>query len=240
MSTFIKRRIIAQETLGEHLRKIREGTGLSLREVEKAICLKREYLESLESGNYLDLPGEIYVKNFLKTYGSFLGLDEGEVVMLYEQEQGIVNHALMNRLLLGSRDLFGNKIKQEQAPTMRQGLRLWGITLSSIIKRIIILVLILATLGYLGFEIRKILMPPDLTVLAPVDNLITKETSITFIGSTVSNATVMINDQEVLHNVDGGFEETIDLKLGLNEIKISAFKKHSRPNVVYRRIMVVE
>lgn len=241
MSVFIKRRIVSQETLGERLRKVREGMGLSLGEIEKRINVGRDYLEALEAGNYNLLPGEVYVKNFLKTYGSFLGLVKEEVIAKYEEEERVFQHLLMDKCLLGSRDLFGNKVggKIPQAPA-HLGVSLRGVALSSIFKKLIVIGLVVVLFGCLGYEVRKIFVSPDLTISAPADNLITAEYSVAIIGEATPGATVTINNQEVSYLVEGRFEEVIDLKPGLNEIKISALKSHSRPKVVYRRIMVME
>lgn len=241
MDNFTKRRIITQETLSERLRKVREGMGIGLVEAAKITGIRLNYLEALEAGNYSSLPGEIYVKNFLKAYGSLLGLHEAEILSIYEREERIFEHSLMNRSLLGSRDLFGNKVtlkKKLEKSFSFWGNDLSGVALFSFFKRVLAVGLILALFGYLGYEVRGIFIAPELTIFAPVDNLITTEHSIVIVGKTTLGATVMINNQEVPYAPDGSFEEMIELKRGLNEIQISAFKKHSRTKVAYRKIMV--
>jgi len=74
--------------LGELLRETRQGKGVSLAEVEKVTKIRQKYLEALEEGDYPRLPGEVFVKGFLRNYALYLGLDPGEVMALYKEEGG--------------------------------------------------------------------------------------------------------------------------------------------------------
>ena len=71
--------------LGQRLQEARERQGLSLEGLEASTRIKRAYLVALEEEDYGKLPHPTYVKAFLKTYASHLGLDPGEVLELYPQ-----------------------------------------------------------------------------------------------------------------------------------------------------------
>jgi cytoskeletal protein RodZ len=61
--------------IGASLREARERQGLSLEEVEAATRIRERYLEALEQERFDVLPGNAYVRAFLREYGRFLGLD---------------------------------------------------------------------------------------------------------------------------------------------------------------------
>jgi cytoskeleton protein RodZ len=68
--------------IGERLRSAREARGLTLDEIEAATRVRRRYLEALEAEAFDQLPGPAYVKGFLRTYASYLGLPAEDLVGL--------------------------------------------------------------------------------------------------------------------------------------------------------------
>jgi cytoskeleton protein RodZ len=73
--------------LGQLLREAREQKGVSLEQVEEATRIRQKFLQALEEGDYGALPAETYVKGFLRTYATYLGLDPEEVMAIYEGRQ---------------------------------------------------------------------------------------------------------------------------------------------------------
>jgi len=69
--------------LGRRLKARREELGLSIEEVQAETKIRRRYLEALEAGDEGPIPGEVYVKGFLRFYANFLGLDGLEMVLEY-------------------------------------------------------------------------------------------------------------------------------------------------------------
>src|SRR5581483_9208311 len=61
--------------IGSSLREARIKRGLSSADVQKAIRIRDRYLQALEEERWELLPGDAYVKGFLRTYADFLGLD---------------------------------------------------------------------------------------------------------------------------------------------------------------------
>jgi cytoskeletal protein RodZ len=61
--------------IGGSLREARLKRGLSPADVQKAIRIRDRYLQALEEERWELLPGDAYVKGFLRTYADFLGLD---------------------------------------------------------------------------------------------------------------------------------------------------------------------
>ena len=74
--------------LGQMLREARERKQISFEAVEEATRIRQRFLQALEQGDYGDLPGETYVRGFLRTYAIYLELDPEEVMALYEGREG--------------------------------------------------------------------------------------------------------------------------------------------------------
>lgn len=60
---------------GQELRERRQALGLDLGQISEVLCIRREYLEALENGDYGALPGHTYAVGFVRTYAKHLGLD---------------------------------------------------------------------------------------------------------------------------------------------------------------------
>jgi cytoskeletal protein RodZ len=67
-------------TLGSYLRNAREARGLDLRDAAQQTRISINYLKAIEDEDFSKLPGEVFVKGFLKNYARFLRLPEDEVV----------------------------------------------------------------------------------------------------------------------------------------------------------------
>jgi cytoskeleton protein RodZ len=61
--------------IGNSLREARLRQGLEFPELEQATKIRGKYLRALEDEQFDILPGQTYVKGFLRTYSEFLGLD---------------------------------------------------------------------------------------------------------------------------------------------------------------------
>src|SRR3954468_6469864 len=61
--------------IGGSPREARLKRNLTPAEVQKAIRIRDRYLQALEEERWELLPGDAYVKGFLRTYADYLGLD---------------------------------------------------------------------------------------------------------------------------------------------------------------------
>lgn len=73
-------------TLGEELKRLREHKGLSIREVADATHIGGRFLQAIESDNYSILPGGIFNRGFVRSYARYLGFDEEQALVLYNQQ----------------------------------------------------------------------------------------------------------------------------------------------------------
>ncbi len=78
-------------TAGEMLRNART-TGRRKREIptiSKQLCIREEFLQALESGDYSEIPEPVYILGFARNYAMELGLDPDEIVSKIKREMGI-------------------------------------------------------------------------------------------------------------------------------------------------------
>jgi hypothetical protein len=61
--------------IGSTLREARMRSHIDIIEVEKATKIRARYLRAMENEEWDLLPGPVYAKSFLRTYGDYLGLD---------------------------------------------------------------------------------------------------------------------------------------------------------------------
>lgn len=78
-------------TAGDMLKNART-TGRRKREIQtiaKQLCIREEFLEALESGNYSVIPEQVYILGFARNYALELGLDPDEIVKKIKEEMGV-------------------------------------------------------------------------------------------------------------------------------------------------------
>ena len=80
-------------TAGEMLRNART-TGRRKREIPtiaKQLCIREEFLQALEDGDYSVIPEPVYILGFARNYAMELGLSPDEIVAKIKREMGLVN-----------------------------------------------------------------------------------------------------------------------------------------------------
>lgn len=69
--------------LGAFLSEARERLGIELHDAAQQTRISIHYLKALEDEEFSRLPGEVFVRGFLKNYARYLNLPESEVIELY-------------------------------------------------------------------------------------------------------------------------------------------------------------
>lgn len=73
--------------VGDTLRIEREKQGLTIADIEKGTSIRALYIQSIEENHYDVIPGEVYLKGFIKSYANFLKLDGPQLVQQYVREK---------------------------------------------------------------------------------------------------------------------------------------------------------
>ena len=71
--------------IGTTLREARIRARIDISEVEARTKIRAKYLRAIENEEWDLLPGPVYVKSFLRTYGDFLGVDSRRLVDEYKR-----------------------------------------------------------------------------------------------------------------------------------------------------------
>lgn len=218
MVAFTPKKIYQEESGGEKLRQTRLAKGLKIEDIAKKLNIRSDYLIALEEEDLERLPAGLYGKKFLAEYALFLGLRPDDLPSSFSS--------------LASDGTRQNPFSQKIVKKNK------FIIFPRIIRNLLISAAVMTCFLYLSFYFRQITSPPDLEILQPEKNLITKDTAITIQGRTEKEAEVRINGEVVLNNYDGAFSQSVNLKNGLNEIVVKAKKKYSQERSVTRQILV--
>src|SRR3954462_730574 len=71
------------ESIGQYLRRHREERAMSVEEVSRTTRIPVGNLERIEGDHFDDLPGEVFVRGFLKAYARAVALPIEEVLARY-------------------------------------------------------------------------------------------------------------------------------------------------------------
>src|ERR1700753_4032170 len=77
------------ESIGSHLKKARDQRRMSLAEVARVTRIPVPTLASLESDHFDDLPGEVFVRGFLKSYAQAVRLVPEDVLARYTSSRRV-------------------------------------------------------------------------------------------------------------------------------------------------------
>lgn len=71
------------ESIGRHLRAARESRAMSIEELSRATRIPMGSVERIENDHFDDLPGEVFVRGFLRAYARAVQLPVDEVLARY-------------------------------------------------------------------------------------------------------------------------------------------------------------
>jgi len=202
-------------TLGEKMKRLRKAKRVTLQQVSRHTKIQQRYLEDLEEGTYEDLPADVYVRGFLKSYAEYFGVNDVTLIRLYERERGIFNS-------ISDEDADATTQKPLKVKRFIVTPRMMVVTVGIILFSVVFM--------YLYSELRHFVSAPWLVVENPIEGATINERTVAVQGKTDQEARVLINSQGIIVNQDGSFEETISLQNGINTItvkSINSFDKES-------------
>ncbi len=139
------------ETVGQYLKRQREARRMSLEEVSRSTRVPMSSVERIEADQFDELPGEVFVRGFLKSYARSVGVSTEEVLARYTASRRV---AWVTPLPISS-------------PTKPARGRRYGVAIA------FVLLLILFTLALsIVLKPRGDDMPQELSMRAPVTNAV--------------------------------------------------------------------
>jgi len=81
-------KLIMVENFGVYLKHERELRGVALKEIAESTRIHIRFLEALENNDFDELPGEVFVKGYIRSYAKVIGFDSEEMVNVYDESVG--------------------------------------------------------------------------------------------------------------------------------------------------------
>jgi transcriptional regulator with XRE-family HTH domain len=222
MNSF-KSKNISTETLGEYLRHAREALGFSLQDIRRLTQIPKKSLEALEAGNYEVLPADVYVRGFLKSLAFVYRIEADGLLAQFDKERNL------------SRTLTTGSVTHKPPKTYR--LPRFVIT-PKILTVAFVIVLVMASVGYLIWQIYSVSAAPELTVTYPSADLTIGTQSMLLRGVTQPGARVFVNAQAIRVDENGEFKEVLNFVEGNNLVTVRAENKFGKSSTVQRRVLV--
>jgi len=99
------------ETLGQYLKRHRELRGINASELSRTTRISSGSIEAIECDRFDELPGEVFVRGFLKAYAQAIGLLPAEVLARYTSSRRVVfvTPLPMQTPLQAARDEHGHR-----------------------------------------------------------------------------------------------------------------------------------
>jgi cytoskeleton protein RodZ len=115
------------ENFGVYLKNERELRGVALEEIAESTKIHIRFLEALENNEFDKLPGEVFVKGFIRSYARIIGFDSEEMVNVYDESVG-----RDRKEELGKVEISNEKVQSQKKATT--GYLFGGIALASILS----------------------------------------------------------------------------------------------------------
>lgn len=205
------------KTAGELLQEKRLTRELEIIDIAHQIKVKPEYLTALESSDFDSLPSPTTSKGYLRNYARALHLNPDTVVAMFrrdfkESKSGdIIPRGLVNPVVGKPRIINANLI----------------LGLSALIIFLV----------FLGYQLFSWLSLPGLELIQPIEGEMYGE-KITIKGTTDSEATVMIDGQQVLVDQNGNFTLDLIFPSGTHSVVVRAENREGKSSLLERTFQI--
>lgn len=207
------------KSASEILKKAREDLGFSLEQVAEITKIRPEFLAKIEAGDYQSLPGEAYIKGFLRTFARAVQADEEKVLAFFRREY--------EENKKGSKRLTWQPIQ----------IKIFNLTPTTFLA-VMVSTLILSFLLFLAWQYKSFAGVPLLLIYEPTPQQLVTRSFVTVIGKSDPDAKVTINGEEVFLDKSGAFQKTIEVEPGIYQLKIAAVNKLGKKSEVTRTVEV--
>lgn len=216
MNEKFKRKKVHSFTLGEKLQKLRIKQSYSVYELSQKLHVKDIYIEALEKGHYDQLPTQVYVKGFIRSYARFFGVKEKILLQLLEKEYNIYDN-------ITCKDKERDVTQLQRAPRF--------VITSKMLFSVGGVIVFLAVCIYLYLSVDHFMSSPWLVIETPSNNSIIHTDMVMIKGKTRPSTHVYINEQLIFVNAEGVFENSIGVSPGKNTIFVKSVNRFDRESV---------
>lgn len=213
--------------LGETLRAQREKKSITLDQAAADTRIREKFLKALEDDDYEALPGTVYTKGFLRNYAEYLDLPQEQLIVLYQQERGIVTEPA--------------RTFQPMRPIMHRSV----ILTPAVLVPVLVLAGIALFVGYLYYQFTSFAVAPALDVTDPATDVIAQQTTYLLKGRTIPNGHITVSVfpgpltlSDIRPGTDGSFEAALTLTAGANHVVVEVLDQSGKVSRVSRSIML--
>lgn len=202
-------------SVGKLLKDARERKKISLRDVEKRIKVREQFIRALEGDEWDCFTSRIYIIGILKNYARFLELDERKILAFFRREYERIEEI---------------KFKEKVSVSY----------LSSDSKKTIVagfIFICILLVGYFSYQLFQYLKPPSVQILSPLSNTFKRELTVKIIGKTDKEAVVTIMGERIYQNKEGIFEYIMPLAQKENVLSIEVVGANGKKTVLEKKFM---
>ncbi len=216
------------ESVGTILKNQRARKKFSLEDVYKFVKIHPRFLTALEEGDYSVFSNKIHATGFLKNYAEFLELDESKLLGLWRREY----------------ESYFDKKSKASAESIRKMETPRLLITPGLVLTVVSAFLVLLFFGYLFYQYRSYSGAPKLEIYSPQNSIVVNSEILDVTGKTDRDSVLLINNQRVLLDKDGGFVTSVKLREGLNTLSFLSVNKLGRETeetrtIIYRKLEAV-
>ena len=198
-------------SVGDMLRTEREKCNLTLKDIEKKICVREKYLAAIENNDWSGFTSKIYIAGIIKNYARLLGLDEKKLLAFFRRDY-------------------------ERKEEVKFKKRVSSAYLTPETRKLSILAIVLlfaVFAGYFGYQLYLYFSPPKLTLIQPKETTINAD-RVEIVGQTEREAKIVIFGDRIYQNDDGVFRYRFPLKQGKNTFVVTVTGANGRKSQLIR------
>jgi len=213
----------SDDNLGLLIKERRVSKNLSAITCARRLKIKQDYIRSIESGRLEQLPTGARLEKIIRRYLELLDFSTVEIETIVTYWQKNSNHQRQH-------NFFGRRLVR------RRDLWSWP----HIVRNTLVVLVILVIVAYIVFSLKNIVADPELRITSPAGDVATSERQIWLNGETEPEVKLEINGEQLLSDRQGKFSHPVNLRVGINNLKITAIKKYGGQTTIIRQILVSE
>lgn len=204
-------------TVGQILKEARNQKKISLSSLENQTKIKKEFIIKLEKEDWNNLPEFPVVSGFVKNIATALDLSIDNITAILRRD-----YPPNTNLRINPKPDIQNKFSWSPKLTFAFGIGL----------------LVFMVLGYLLFEYKKSITPPEITIISPKENQQVLLGNLTVEGKTSTDAVLTVNNQLVTLDQDGNFKSVIEISTETKSLIFKAVSRSGKETIIYRNILI--
>ena len=203
-------------SVGEMLRKRREETGITLKQIEKEIRVREKFLRFIEENDWQYFASKVYIIGIIKTYSNALGLDPAKMLAYFRRDYE--KHE----------DLRFKKRVNDSSFNLETKKIIMGVVAG----------IILIFSAYFTYQVKLYLTPPSITILKPDQTTLRNMEKVQIMGKTEKEANIVIFGDKVFVDSEGVFTYDFPLKKGQNTFIIEVTGANGKKSILKKQFLL--